>query len=129
MTPLMTTYVLFLLISAYVTIVVGHRLHTDGRPFLIQVFLGKTVLADAVNHLLLVGYYLVNMAFLLQILTCHAEVHGWADVVPVLSSKIGFALLVLGCMHFFNLAVLMGVQNHIWKTPTELVNFIPPDRP
>ena len=124
MTPLIATYILFLLISAYVTIVVGHRLHTDGRPFLMQVFLGKTVLADSINHLLLVGYYLANIAFISRILTCHAEVHGWNDVLPVLSAKIGFALLVLGGMHFFNLVVLMAVRNHIWKTPTELVDFV-----
>ncbi|MBS0266403.1 MAG: hypothetical protein JSS02_31015 [Planctomycetes bacterium] len=124
MTPLMTTYLVFLLISAYVTIVVGHRLHHDGRPFLMQVFLGKAVLADAVNHLLLVGYYLVNIAFTSQILTCHAEVHGWSDVLPVLSSKIGFALLVLGGMHFQNLIVLLAVRNYIWKRPTDLTDFI-----
>ncbi|MCY2968888.1 MAG: hypothetical protein NT069_35555, partial [Planctomycetota bacterium] len=117
MTPLSATYLAYLAVSAYITIVVGHQLHKHGRPFLLEVFMRNATQADAVNHLLLVGYYLTNAALVTQTMTCHVEVSTWDDVLPVLSSKLGWVMLVLAGMHFFNLAVLFGVRQRIWNTP------------
>jgi len=119
----MATYLLYLAISAYITLIVGRRLHTLGRPFLMEVFLRNTHRVDAVNNLLLVGYYLTNTAFVLQTLTCHAVVHDWTEVPLVVSSKIGFVMMVLGGMHFFNVAVLLKIRTWIWNRPTELTEF------
>lgn len=128
MTPLMATYLLYLAISGYITVIVGRRLHTLGRPFLMEVFLRNVRRVDAVNNLLLVGYYLTNTAFVLQTLTCHAVVPSWADVPLVVSSKIGFVMMVLGGMHFFNVAALVRIRAWIWNRPTELTEF-PGDDP
>lgn len=123
MNPLVTTYVVYLAIAAYVTIVVGYNLHKHGRPFLIDIFSGNSRLADSINHLLLVGYYLTNGILVTQTLTCHVEVTVWGDLVRVLGEKIGFMLLVLAGMHSFNLIVLHVVQinrsiyNHTPRTP------------
>lgn len=120
MSPLVATYLLYFLATGYITIVVGHRLYSHGRPFLVEIFLQNAPLADAINHLLLVGYYLTNGAFIAQTLMCHVEVAGWSDVVPVLSEKLGWVMMVLAGMHFFNLAVLLAVRQRIWDTPTDL---------
>jgi hypothetical protein len=57
------TYVLYLALSIGLTIWVARTLSRSGRVFLADVFHGSEKLADAVNHLLVVGFYLVNLGF------------------------------------------------------------------
>ena len=56
-------YVVYLLISVALTIWVARTLSRNGRIFLADVLQGNEKLADAVNHLLVVGFYLVNLGF------------------------------------------------------------------
>src|SRR5437773_6620768 len=57
------TYLAYVAVSLAVTIWVGRSLHSNGRIFLVENFQGREKLADSVNHLLLVGFYLVNIGF------------------------------------------------------------------
>ena len=57
------TYLIYVGVSLAVTIWVGQSLHGNGRIFLVENFQGREKLADSVNHLLLVGFYLVNLRF------------------------------------------------------------------
>ena len=57
------TYLLYLVISIGLTIWVAHTLHKNGRIFLVDVFHGNEPLADSVNHLLVVGFYLINLGY------------------------------------------------------------------
>src|SRR6267142_750136 len=57
------TYLAYLGISVALTIWVARTLHKNGRIFLVDSFLGNENLADSVNHLLVVGFYLVNIGF------------------------------------------------------------------
>jgi len=52
-------YLIYLAASAMVTVYVGRTLYRRGRAFLVSVF-KEEGLADSVNHLLVVGFYLVN---------------------------------------------------------------------
>ena len=56
-------YVIYLLISIGLTVWVARTLSRNGRVFLADVLQGNEKLADAVNHLLVVGFYLVNLGF------------------------------------------------------------------
>ena len=57
------TYLCYLAISIALTVWVARTLHKNGRIFLVDSFLGNEALADSVNHLLVVGFYLVNIGF------------------------------------------------------------------
>jgi hypothetical protein len=57
------TYLVYLGISITLTIWVARTLHKNGRIFLVDVFHGNEPLADSVNHLLVVGFYLINLGF------------------------------------------------------------------
>ncbi len=63
MTPIVWTYLSYLLISIALTVWVAKTLHQNGRIFLVDSFLGNEALADSINHLLFVGFYLVNLGF------------------------------------------------------------------
>jgi len=57
------TYLVYVAVSIAVTIWVGGSLHRNGRVFLVANFHAQEKLADSVNHLLLVGFYLINIGF------------------------------------------------------------------
>jgi hypothetical protein len=97
------TYSLYLAIALSVTIWVARTLHKNGRVFLVDCFRGNEELADSVNHLLVVGFYLVNVGFVTLYLKLANPVGSATSVFEALSGKIGTVLLILGGMHFWNI--------------------------
>ena len=104
------TYLFYLVISVSVTIWVARTLHKNGAVFLVDCFHGNEKLADSVNHLLVVGFYLVNVGFIALFLKLGMRVPDVAGVFEALSGKVGVVLLVLGAMHFFNLYVFTRIR-------------------
>ena len=80
-------------------------LHKNGRVFLIDAFQGKVEMADSVNHLLVVGFYLINLGYVTLALHTYETVASTRQAIELVSDKIGVVLLVLGTMHFLNLYV------------------------
>jgi hypothetical protein len=105
MNYIVTTYTLYLAISIALTVWVAGTLHKNGRLFLVDAFHGNEPLADSINHLLLVGFYLINVGYVSLALKYGDKADGVQGLFEVLSTKIGVVLLVLGGMHFFNLYV------------------------
>jgi hypothetical protein len=99
------SYLAYLAISLGVTIWVASTLHKNGRIFLVHAFQGDTELADSINHLLVVGFYLVNLGYVALALRTYAAVDTPRQVIELLSEKVGVILMVLGVMHFLNLYV------------------------
>ena len=96
-------YFTYAALSLAVTIWVAHTLHKNGRVFLIDAFHGNTPMADSVNHLLVVGFYLINIGYVSLALRSDATLSSLRQSIELVSEKIGIVLLVLGAMHFFNL--------------------------
>lgn len=110
MTTMVWTYLFYLAISITLTIWVAHTLHKNGRVFLVDSFLGNETLADSVNHLLVVGFYLINIGFISLALQYGSKAHDLQEAIEHLSMKIGLVLLILGMMHFFNLLVFSKMR-------------------
>ena len=100
------TYAIYVSLSLAITIWVGRTLNKNGRVFLVENFSGNEELADSVNHLLLVGFYLVNFGFVTLALKYGAKPVDLVSAVEALSTKVGLAIVVLGAMHFFNMYAL-----------------------
>lgn len=96
-------YALYLLISIAMTVWVAHTLSTSGEVFLVQCFGQNEQLAKSTNHLLVVGFYLVNIGFITLTLSYGSEPATWPQMIRFLSGKVGLAVIVLGGMHFFNM--------------------------
>jgi hypothetical protein len=103
-------YVAYLLISIALTVWVARTLVRNGRIFLVDSFLGNEPLADSVNHLLAVGFYLVNIGYVALALKYGDKPIDLAQSIETLSTKVGLVLLVLGAMHFFNLYVFSRLR-------------------
>lgn len=103
-------YLSYLTISIILTIWVARTLHHNGRVFLLDAFHGNADLADSVNHLLVVGFYLINVGYIALALKTTAELVTVRQVIELESAKIGVVLMILGAMHFFNILVFAKMR-------------------
>ena len=115
------SYSLYLLIAIPVTIWVAKTLYRNGRMFLVDCFHGNAEMADSVNHLLVVGFYLINIGFVTLFLKIESKVQEVTGVFEALSEKLGIVPLVLGGVHFLNLFIFSKLR----KNPNEQPQIIP----
>ena len=111
MTIVLLTYFAYLAISVALTVWVARTLHKNGRIFLVDSFQGNGSLADSVNHLLVVGFYLINIGYVALALKYGVRAENWKEAIETLSTKVGLVLVVLGIMHFFNIFVFSKMRN------------------
>ncbi len=109
------TYVAYLVVSVAITIWVAQTLFKNGRIFLIDVFHGNEKLADSVNHLLVVGFYLINIGYVTLALKLGDKPKNMEESIEFFSFKIGLVLVVLGVMHFLNLYIFSEVRKKAIK--------------
>ena len=110
MNPIVWTYLAYLTISVALTVWVARTLHKNGRIFLVDSFHGNEQLADSINHLLLVGFYLINIGYVTLALKYGDKPTNLQEGLEALSTKVGAVLLILGAMHFFNLYVFSKMR-------------------
>jgi hypothetical protein len=110
----LTDYVVYLVASVLLTVWVGRTLFRNGRPFLVSVFQEPGV-ADSVNRLLVVGFYLVNLGAAALLINAGGAPGSFADMVQETVTRLGVVLLVLGAMHFFNMLVF-----HMLRRPLRM---------
>jgi hypothetical protein len=116
-------YAVYIVVSALLTIWVGDTLYRNGRPFLVSVF-KEDGLADSVNRLLVVGFYLVNFGAAAILINTGGEPANAADMLKQTVTRIGVVLLVLGFMHFNNLMILRAIRRRD-KKPAPPINYNP----
>jgi hypothetical protein len=126
--------VVYLVISIALTVWVARTLSQSGKVFLADVMHGNDKLADAVNHLLVVGFYLVNLGFVALYLKSADAVEDARGLFEELSVKIGVVLLVLGVLHLTNVYVLnkirrRGFMDREQTPPVAPQGWTPPAQP
>ena len=107
------TYAIYLVLSMVLTTFVAQTLHRNGRVFLVDTFNGNERLADSVNHLLVVGFYLINIGFVSLALKYGDPARTTQESIEYLSWKVGIVSIVLGVMHFFNLLILSKTRRRV----------------
>jgi membrane-bound ClpP family serine protease len=112
-------YSSYLAISIALTIWVARTLYHSGRIFLLDAFHGNEGLADSVNHLLVVGFYLINIGYIALALKTTNPLSTVREAIELESTKIGVVLLILGGMHFFNMYVLARMRSRRSVTTPE----------
>jgi hypothetical protein len=103
-------YFSYLAISVVLTVWVARTLHRSGRVFLLDAFQGNADLADSVNRLLVVGFYLINIGYISLALKTSDPLQTLRQVIELESTKLGVVMLTLGAMHFLNILVLARMR-------------------
>jgi hypothetical protein len=104
------THLCYLGISILMTVWVGRTLYKAGHHFVVDAFSGNEELAGAVNRLLVVGFYLVNIGFVALAIRMGFRPEDFTTAVENISMRVGTVLLVLAGMHFFNMLVLARIR-------------------
>jgi hypothetical protein len=112
-------YFTYLAISIGLTVWVARTLHHSGHVFLLDALHGNGPLADSVNQLLVVGFYLINVGYIALALKTTDPLSNVRQAIELESGKIGVVLLILGAMHFFNMFILTRMRNRAKKTAPE----------
>lgn len=105
------SYLFYVAVSVTLTIWVARTLHRSGRIFLVDTFQGNEGLADSVNQLLVVGFYLINVGYVLVALHSDTKPGDLVAAIEFVSTKIGTVMLVVGVMHFFNLYLFTRLRH------------------
>jgi len=105
-------YLVYIAVSIALTVWVARTLHRNGRVFLVDVFHGNETLADSVNHLLVVGVYLINLGYIAMMLRLGYDLKDTRAAIEALSLKLGYVLLILGFMHLLNVFVFNRMRRN-----------------
>lgn len=102
----------YIVITIAMTVWVARTLSTNGYVFLVEAFGARTALAQSINHMLVVGFYLINIGFVLLALRYGARPIDFAGAMEYVSTKVGLVMLVLGGMHFTLTYVIAKYGRH-----------------
>ena len=115
---LIAVYGAYATTSVGLTVWIARTLFKNGAVFLEEVFADQPRMAEAVNRLLVVGFYLVNLGYASLLLKANGSDTA-VQAIEVLSSKLGLLLLSLGGMHFVNLYLFHRIRRraHVATLP------------
>lgn len=131
MNYIIIAYTAYLVLSIALTIWVARTLFRNGKIFLVDIFKGNEELANSVNRLLLVGFYLMNIGYVVLALKIWGEVADAREMIETLSYKLGAIIIVLGVMHFLNLFIFFTLRKRAQRPqvphPPQPPQFRPPN--
>lgn len=116
-------YVVYAAVAVAMTALLARTLYRAGGVFLVDVFEGKPELAAAVNRLLVVGFYMLNLGYGLFLLRAEPQPTAF-DAVAYLINRLAILLITLGVIHFVNVFVFWRIRHR-----AELRNAPPPVAP
>ncbi len=105
---LVPVYICYAVLSLFLTIWLARTLFKNGAVFLDSVF-DQPQMAEAVNRLLVVGFYLLNLGYACLLLKADASTTP-ISAIETLAQKLGLLLLSLAGVHFFNLYLFHRIR-------------------
>ncbi len=123
----LVNHIMYFVLSVLVTVTVAHTAHRISRPFVVDVFRGDEALADAVNRMLVIGCYLLNVGWVTFGVRFGDAPTDLLSLIETVTTKFGWVVLILGVMHMLNVAVLTAVRRYIVSQPMEIVEFLEED--
>jgi hypothetical protein len=106
---LVPVYIAYAVIALGLTVGLARVLFRSGAVFLEDVFKDTPKMAEAVNRLLVVGFYLLNLGYAALIMKATGAFTA-VEAAEVLAWKLGGLLVSLGAMHFFNMYLFFRIR-------------------
>lgn len=109
-----TGYIIYIAVIIYITVFIGKRFHSNGRVFIHELFSNHN-LCEAVNNILLVAYYLLNIGNAILMIKTWPQIHSFGSMIEVISLNIGQIILLLAITHYVNITLLLVSRSRINK--------------
>lgn len=103
------TYAIYLLITFFITVRVGWICYKNGIHY-IQAEINDLQLAESINKILLVGYYLFNLGYATLMIYSWNTIYTYPALIESLSSKSAYIVLSLGIMHYCNITIIYLIR-------------------
>ena len=110
MDPLIVIYVLYGMAAIGLTVWLAKTLFSNGAVFLEGVFKDNHELAEALNRLLVTGFYMLNLGYAFLIFKTNGRPVGAVESIELLVNKMGILLVSLGLIHFLNMIVFWRLR-------------------
>lgn len=107
----MIVYVAYATVAIALTAFLARTLFRNGGVFLRDVFGDRAGVADAVNWLLVVGFYMFNLGYALYTLQSSRGLDA-LGALQFFVNRVGALLLVLAVMHLINVFVFWRIRIH-----------------
>ena len=108
-TFLIPVYVTYATVSIGLIVWLARTLFHNGAVFLEGVFEDNPAMAESVNRLLVIGFYMLNLGYAALLLRTNAATDA-VSAVEVLVNKLGVLLVSLAILHFTNLWVFNQIR-------------------
>jgi hypothetical protein len=99
-------YIIYLALAYIITVHVGLVFYRNGRVFILNLMGGDEQFTNAINNLLLVGYYLLNLGYCAVMITMWEPIDSPEGMINNLSFMLSRIILLLGIMHYINMAAI-----------------------
>ncbi|WP_143306031.1 hypothetical protein [Chitinophaga vietnamensis] len=109
-------YSIYLLITYLITVRVGWLFYRNGRIFILHLMRGEAGITDAINRILLLGYYLLNLGYATLMISTWNTLHSWTELLLTITQMTGHITLLLAGMHYLNVMVIYLIsKRHLQK--------------
>lgn len=107
-------YSIYIAVIFYITVFIGKKFHSHGRVFLHEILIDHSV-CEAVNNILLVAYYLLNIGNAIIMIKTWPQIESSSELFEVTSINLGQIILLLAIIHFVNITLLLLGRKRINK--------------
>lgn len=97
------TYIVYLLLSAILVLLVGYWFYHFGEVYIIMLMPQEPQTAKLLNGLLLLGYYLLNLGFILYFLNQIDRLTHWNESILFIVKNLSLNIIVVALMHYLNM--------------------------
>ena len=124
-------YAIYAICAVSLTVGLALILHRHGKVFLSELFPENVRIANAINSLLVTGFFMLNTGYAFLISRTELTTDQFLATENLIQ-KLGVLLLSLGIIHFVNMAVFWKIRRNITETagvPVPFNTMVPPPPP
>lgn len=103
------TYLIYLMITVFITVWVGRAFHKNGIHYILSIFKEEKI-AHAINNVLLIAYYLVNIGYAITKISTWRSTTNLAELISSLSINLASIFLLLAILNYVNIGVLAIIR-------------------
>jgi hypothetical protein len=110
-------YIIYGILTTYITVIVGYKFHKYGLIYIINLTENKAF-SIAINNILLLLYYCLNLGYVVLIISFWENIENMQDMINSIGTRSGTIILFLGVMHYFNLTWIYLLHKYKSKFKT-----------